>query len=141
MERSIENSPEDVALGFIDAWNRHDMKAFAALFSAEAHFVNVVGIWWKNQDEIEAAHAATHGTIFKHSHLEGEVSSVQSIAPEVVAVHVTWTLTGALAPDGVPAGMREGILLLILTIEEARWRIRVAQNTDIVHGAIVPPPR
>ena len=138
---AVANTPEDVAQGFVDAWNRHDMAAFASLFSPNAHFVNVVGVWWKDRGEIEAAHSATHDTIFKDSHLHGEVSSVQAIAPEVLALHVTWTLTGALAPDGTQAGTREGILLLILTIEQGFWRIRVAQNTDIIAGAIAPPSR
>jgi len=31
------------------------MKAFAQLFSDDAQFVNVVGMWWKNRSEIEAA--------------------------------------------------------------------------------------
>ncbi len=137
----LKNSPEDVARGFVDAWNQHDMKAFAALFSPEAQFVNVVGVWWKSRDEIEAAHVATHATIFRHSTLQGEASSVQAIAPGVVAVHVTWTLTGALATDNVAAGTREGILLLVLCAEQEGWRIRVAQNTDIVPGMIAPPAR
>lgn len=136
-----ENSPEDVAHAFIAAWNRHDMKALAGLFAQEAHFVNVVGVWWRNREEIEAAHRATHETIFRDSQLEGEVSSVQAIGPGVVAVHVTWRLMGALAPGGMPAGTREGILLLVLAAEGTGWRIRVAQNTDIVPGAIAPAAR
>ncbi|MDX8512638.1 SgcJ/EcaC family oxidoreductase [Mesorhizobium captivum] len=44
------SKPEDVATAFADAWNRHDMDDFAALFSEDANFVNVVGMWWKNRD-------------------------------------------------------------------------------------------
>ena len=36
-----------------DAWNRHDAKAYAALFSDDGDVVNVVGWWWKGRREIE----------------------------------------------------------------------------------------
>jgi hypothetical protein len=38
-----------------EAWNRHDMKAFANLFAEDADFVNVAGAWWKGRAEIEEA--------------------------------------------------------------------------------------
>ncbi|TPK90635.1 MULTISPECIES: SgcJ/EcaC family oxidoreductase [unclassified Mesorhizobium] len=131
--------PEDAAIAFADAWNRHDMDDFAALFSEDANFVNVVGMWWKSRAEIEAAHRATHGTMFRDSRLEGVVSSVVELSPGLASVHYRWTLTGASAPDGSPAGTREGILLLVVGKEQAGWQIKVAQNTDIVPGAIAPP--
>jgi uncharacterized protein (TIGR02246 family) len=133
--------PEDVAAAFADAWNRHDMDDFAALFSEDANFVNVVGMWWKDRAEIEAAHRATHKTMFRDSRLEGVAASVVELSPGLASVHYRWTLTGASAPDGSPAGTREGILLLVVRKEHLGWRIKVAQNTDIVPGAIAPPAR
>jgi uncharacterized protein (TIGR02246 family) len=108
------------------------------LFCQDANFVNVVGMWWKNRSEIEAAHRATHETIFRDSRLEGVVSSVVELSPGVASVHYAWTLTGASAPDGSPAGLRKGILLLIVREERSGWLIKVAQNTDMVPGAIAP---
>ena len=135
------SKPEDVAAAFADAWNRHDMDDFAALFSEDANFVNVVGMWWKDRAEIEAAHRATHKTMFRDSRLEGAAASVIELSPGLASVHYRWTLTGASAPDGSPAGTREGILLLVLKKEQPGWRIKVAQNTDVVPGAIAPPAR
>jgi uncharacterized protein (TIGR02246 family) len=138
--RSAVSKPEDVATAFADAWNRHDMDDFAALFADDANFVNVVGMWWKNRAEIEGAHRATHESMFRDSQLDGDVSSVVELAPGLNAVHYTWTLTGASAPDGSSAGVRKGILLLIVKEERTGWRIKVAQNTDIVPGMMAPPP-
>ncbi|MBZ9849367.1 SgcJ/EcaC family oxidoreductase [Mesorhizobium sp. CA14] len=135
------NRPEDIATAFADAWNRHDIGDFAALFSEDANFVNVVGMWWKNRAEIEAAHRATHETMFRDSRLQGVVSPVVELSPGVASVHYRWTLTGASAPDGSPAGTREGILLLVVKKEQSDWRIKVAQNTDIVPGVIAPPSK
>ncbi len=130
--------PEHVALAFTNAWNRHDIDEFASLFASDANFVNVVGVWWKNRSEIEAAHRATHETIFRNSRLEGDVLSVVELAPGLASVHYIWTLTGASAPDGSPAGDRKGILLLIAKEGRSGGRIKVAQNTDIVPGTIAP---
>lgn len=131
---------EDVPATFIAAWNRHDAASLAALFAEDADFVNVVGLWWRSRVEIEAAHAATHETIFKQSHLEGEIAEITRLGPAgVAALHVTWTLTGLSSPDGTPAEPRQGILLLVLTEASGGWRIRIAQNTDIVPGALAPP--
>jgi len=130
---------KDVPAAFIAAWNRHDMTALAALFAEDADFVNVVGLWWRSRTEIEVAHAATHATIFKDSRLEGDIAEVISLGLGTAALHVTWTLTGQSTPDGTPAEPRRGILLLILTDTPDGWRIRIAQNTDIVPGALAPP--
>lgn len=53
----LANSPEGVARGFADAWNRGDALAIAALFVEDADFVNVVGLWWRNRRRIREAHA------------------------------------------------------------------------------------
>lgn len=50
----------------------------------------------------------------------------------------TWTLTGASAPDGAPAGTRQGILLLVVKEEQSGWQTKLAQNTDVVPGALAP---
>ena len=38
---AAEAEPEALAAGFVRAWNAHDMKAFGALFTEDADFVNV----------------------------------------------------------------------------------------------------
>lgn len=129
-------APEQAATAFADAWSRHDMDGSAVRFGCE--FRQRVGIWWKNRSEIEAAHRATHDTIFRDSRLTGDVSSVVELAPGLAAVHYTWTLTGARAPDG-SSGLRTGILLLIGQQGPSGWLIKVAQNTDIVPGVAAPP--
>jgi uncharacterized protein (TIGR02246 family) len=124
---------------FVPAWNGHDMAALARLFAVDADFVNVVGIWWTSRSEIQAAHEATHRTLFKGSTLAGRVASQKLIRPDVAVVHFTWSLVGARAPDGQAIPERTGILLFLLTKEAGGWTIRAAQNTDIVQGVLAPP--
>jgi ketosteroid isomerase-like protein len=53
---------------FMDAWNRHDAKAFAAVFSEDADFTNWRGEGASGRSKIEAFHAPMFATIFKNSH-------------------------------------------------------------------------
>ena len=125
-----------VAGAFDSAWNRHDIKALAALFAPDADFVNVVGMWWKNRNEIEAAHVYSHSTFLRNSALSGTVESVKFLGPDVAVVHVLWELKGQVEPDGSVGQPRQGILLLVLVRDGGRWFIQTAQNTDIVDGAL-----
>ena len=55
-----ETGPETPARAFVDAWNAHDMTAMAALFTPDAEWVNVVGMYWKGRDQIMFAQRAFH---------------------------------------------------------------------------------
>jgi uncharacterized protein (TIGR02246 family) len=50
-----------------DAWNRHDAKAYASLFSQDGDCVNVVGWWWKGRPEIEKKLTAAYAFVFRES--------------------------------------------------------------------------
>jgi uncharacterized protein (TIGR02246 family) len=43
----------DVQTRQAEAWNKHDAKAYADLFTTGGDVVNVVGWWWKGRSEIE----------------------------------------------------------------------------------------
>ncbi|HWI26644.1 MAG TPA: SgcJ/EcaC family oxidoreductase [Stellaceae bacterium] len=128
-----------VAHAFDTAWNRHDLVAFAALFAPDADFVNVVGMWWKNRAEIEAAHVYSHASFFRDSALSGRIEKVRFIARDIAAAHILWELKGQIEPDGSIGKPRHGILLLVVVRREGRWLIQVAQNTDIIAGALTQP--
>jgi hypothetical protein len=52
----------------VDAWNRHDAKAFAAVFAEDADFTNWRGTGVSGRSNIEEFHAPMFATIFKNSH-------------------------------------------------------------------------
>jgi uncharacterized protein (TIGR02246 family) len=57
---AIANSANDeqavrkVLASFDEAFNRHDADAVAALFTDDAEFINVAGMWWRGNAEIKA---------------------------------------------------------------------------------------
>ena len=121
-----------VASAFVGAWNVHDMDALAKLFAADADFVNVVGMWWRDRETIRTAHMQTHQTIFKTSTLAMDSTTVKFLSSDIAVAHMTWTLSGHLAFDGKPGLPRHGILSFVMKREGKDWLIESAQNTDIV---------
>src|SRR3546814_5775870 len=66
-----------------DAWNRHDAKAYAALFTQDGDVVNIVGWWWKGRDEIERKLATGFAFVFKDSQLTVTDVDVRLISSKV----------------------------------------------------------
>lgn len=137
-QRADEAGVRAVASGFVDDWNRHDMKAFAALFAEDADFVNVIGLRWRGRAEIQKEHEALHATRMKSSHLAAVETSVRFLRPDVAVVHVRWELTGDTGLEGTPLPPRKGVLMHVIVKTRDKWLITVSQNTDIVPLPNVP---
>jgi uncharacterized protein (TIGR02246 family) len=138
MARALDEARRVVA-AFAEAWNRHDMAAFAELFAHDAEFVNVVGLWWKGKAEIRAAHEFAHATMFRSSRLQMLEVSVRLPAPGLALARSRWRLEGHLAPDGSALAAREGILVLLMDLETGKGLIIDAQNTDIIEDVTTRP--
>jgi len=124
---------ETVVSAVVDAWNRHDMKAYAAQFTEDADFVNVVGMHFRGRPQIEAVHIDLHRTIFRNSNLRSVNTTVRPVNDQVAMAHVAWEMTGA---EGLPGWnvpeLRKGMMSLVLVLRGDRWLITAAQNTDVV---------
>lgn len=119
--------------GFVSAWNQHDMRALADLYTADADFVNVIGLWWRGRDEIRSEHVKLHEGRMKQTTLTADEPVVRRLAPTVAVAHAKWELRGDAGAPGWKVGeVRRGILMHVLVKENGRWRIRATQNTDIL---------
>jgi uncharacterized protein (TIGR02246 family) len=136
-EKDQEAAVVGVAQKFIDAWNVHDMNAFATLFSTDSDFVNVIGQRWIGRDAIREAHAANHATIFKTSQLSMQDVSVRFLKPDVAVLRCTTKLAGQVDRSGNVVPTRYTLLTFVLVRAGGNWSIDVTQNTDI-NTAVVP---
>jgi uncharacterized protein (TIGR02246 family) len=148
MARAADPPPPDpaevaavkaVGAAFVDDWNRHDMKEFGSLFTDDAQFVNVIGLWWHSRDEIQKAHEALHATRMRTSHLDTTESAVHVLGPKAAVLLQQWQLTGDTGIDGVTLPMRSGVMTMVIVKAGSRWQIASAQNTDIVPLPNLPP--
>ena len=121
----------DIETQWEEAWNRHDMKAGATLFTEDADFINVNGSHWKGRDEIEKKHAALHAGIFKESYFKMLSTNIRFFTPEIALAHVKWQIGGDKNRDGTPRKPREGVFTQVLLKKDGRWLISAWHNTNI----------
>jgi uncharacterized protein (TIGR02246 family) len=114
-----------------DAWNRHDAAAYAALFTEDGDCINVLGWWWKGRTQIESKLTAAFAFVFHESQLTITDTSVRFLSPTIAIAHVTWTMTGAKTPPGMPEP-RQGIQIQVLQKKSEHWLIQSFQNTNSV---------
>ncbi len=120
-----------------EAWNHHDAKAYAHLFTEDGEVVNVVGWWWKGRPEIESKLAQAYKFVFRESTLTINEVHVKFLSPRIAVAHVLWSMTGAKTPPGIPEP-RKGIQTQVLQKQAGKWLIASFQNTNAI--AEVPFP-
>lgn len=117
--------------GFMEAWNRHDAKAFASVFAEDADFTNWRGEGASGRSKIEAFHAPMFATIFKNSHQSYTDINTRFIRPDVAAVDVHWEMTGAMDGQGNPRPDRRGLLSFVMAKTAGQWQMVVMHNLDL----------
>ena len=115
-----------------EGWNSHDMRLYAAQFSPDADFVNVLGMHWQGRSTIEETHVELHRKIFRNSSLKMLNCALRPLAPRVVLAHVGWEMTGHETPPYAPfTPMRQGLMTAVFVEQDGRWLIAALHNTDI----------
>jgi len=112
-----------------EAWNHHDAKAYASLFTEDGDCVNVVGWWWKGRAEIERKLTDAYVYVFKDSTLTITGVDIRFLTPQFAVAHVRWTMTGARTPAGLPVP-QQGIQTHLLQKSRGQWLIAAFQNTN-----------
>ena len=124
-------TPEEIPSLFVQAWNARDANGIANLFTLDANFVNVVGIWWKNRKDIWKAHDYGLRVIFKDSTLEVRQVNVKYLTPEVATVHSRMKLVGQSQHiNSKQPGQRFNIFTFVVQKQNSGWVVVAAHNTD-----------
>ncbi len=71
---------------FIEAWNKHDAKAFSMVFAGDADFTNVAGVSAHGRAEVEKFHAPRFATTFRDTHQKIAETKIRFIKPDVAGV-------------------------------------------------------
>lgn len=117
---------------FMDAWNHHDVHAFAAVFAEDADFTNVQGKSASGRAKIEEFHTRPFATLFKDSHQKYTDIKIRYLRPDIAAVDVHWEMTGATDAQGNPRPPRHGLLNFVMMKNDGQWQIVVMHNMDVV---------
>lgn len=131
---SAITEPEEIPTRFAEGWNERDADKIAAIFEQDADFINVVGIWWENRDDIRKAHDYGLRVIFKDSKLKVGKVKVKHPAETVAVIHARMLLSGQSNVAGQTLQNRQTLFMFVAHKNNNGWCCVSAQNTDIVPG-------
>lgn len=121
---------------FAHAWNSREPRTLSDLFSQDASFVNVVGLWWNSREEIYRAHEYGLRVIFPESNLQPLKVRVRHLEDTVAIVNARFVLKGQSAVGEIQRpGNRRNIFTFVMKKANDRWICVAAHNTDIISGA------
>jgi uncharacterized protein (TIGR02246 family) len=122
----------DAVIGaWAHAWNRHDMRAAAALTDPDVDFVTVAGLWLRNRDEFLRHHDEIHRTHMRETTWTTLGHAVRTLCDDVALAHVEWTITGECDAEGTRRPPRSGVFTWVLTYTHPAWVIAAAHNTNL----------
>ena len=122
---------KSIARQWQETWNRHDMKALAALLTEDVDLITVGGAWLRGRKEFEEDHTKGHETIFKGSVLTVNNTEVKFIRPDVAVAHAEWSIKFGESTDGALRQPQQGIFTWVLKKGKGTWSIIAAQNTIV----------
>jgi uncharacterized protein (TIGR02246 family) len=114
---------------FVDAWNRHDAKGFAAVFAEDADFTKWRGTGVSGRSNIEEFHAPISRPSSRTVTRAIGRSKPLFIRPDLAAVDVRWEMTG----PGMPRGIRGHFVRGLLSCDGEECR-GVANSADAQPG-------
>ena len=79
-----------LVLDAMDAWNRHDVRAFTRVYSDDAELTTVAGTTVRGRKAIDDHHLEIFVTTFKKSQLwPGEIK-IRFLSPEIAIADIRW---------------------------------------------------
>jgi uncharacterized protein (TIGR02246 family) len=122
----------DLYDALLDAWNRHDAAAYAALFAEDGYVVGFDGSEMNGRDEIEQSLTeifADHET----GRYVGKVRDQRTVCDDVALLHTVAGLVAAGKTDLNPD--LNAVQTLVARRDDETWRIVQFQNTPVqLHG-------
>lgn len=70
-----------------EAWAAGDAEAYASGFTPDADYITFLGTHYKGRAAIAAAHVPLFEKFQKGSHLDGEITALRFLGPDVALIH------------------------------------------------------
>jgi uncharacterized protein (TIGR02246 family) len=114
--------------GIEEAWNSHDMDAYAKLLRPDVEWVNVVGMHWRGREAVMVAHIAFHKTTFKNHNIRTDDIHLRPLGPGYAIAVVTTTNDAFTAPDGRVIPKQQDRQTYVLSKEADAWKVVHCEN-------------
>ena len=134
---TVDAQAGSLLAGMLDSWNRGDAAGWSAPFATDADFITINGLHVKSRTGIEDGHRRLFATIYRGSHMQGEVEDVRVLRPDVAVVWAHGQLR--YGANGQPQQEREWRWTLVLLRSDSNsWQIAAFQNTEVADPSRVP---
>jgi uncharacterized protein (TIGR02246 family) len=121
---------------FETGWNRHDMDVMFQAFTADAEWVNVVGMWWRGLADVTRGHRAYHDTMFANTPFTIDEIRVRLVTSDAAVAVVRWNKGAFTPPDGRLRPASRDMMSVFLVKQAGRWLIAAGHNTTIDEAAL-----
>lgn len=115
----------------VASWNRHDYSDMEDYISEDCEWVNIVGMWWKNADEVKFAHQFYHDRMFKTTTLVKKDVKISFLAPDIALVHFKSNVSSFKSPTGATVPAMDELATLIYIRRNDNWLLRSGENVQI----------
>lgn len=112
---------------FVQAWNRHDVAALAAMWAIDGDHFEPDGTVAKGRDAVQKVMGRAHSTVFAKTRLNLSVADVWFISEGVALVDGGYEISGIQTPDGKALPSRRGHLTAVLIHEQGKWWIAASR--------------
>jgi uncharacterized protein (TIGR02246 family) len=122
---------DDQAIGEIvkhleNAWNAADAHAFAAPFTEDADFLNILGAHYQGRETIRQGHHQIWESVYRGSKVTYRIERIRRVRPDVAVVFVLQVLT---MQSGETPKISQARPTMIMEKSAGIWQIVVLQNT------------
>ena len=133
-------SPEDLPKLFVEYWNQPRPDLMAALFEEDADFINVVGLWWNNRQDIFKAHDYGLKMIFKNSVLSIIKLKTKMLSQKSARVWRAPSRPPVIKPCARQSAFIAPALVPLTPSKLKRPSSSKASSTPQVNAPCAPPP-
>jgi uncharacterized protein (TIGR02246 family) len=129
-----------VADAFAAAWNRHDPKAMAALFTPDGDVVTPYGQFLKGRPAVEAQFMREQVSWAKDVTLTTTIDGLRLIKPDVALVDGTVSAAGARELDGKITTLR-GRFTNVMVLRDGQWQFLARRVLLVAPEPVAAPAK
>jgi uncharacterized protein (TIGR02246 family) len=126
-DRKEEKKIRELYNKFEDGWNKHQVDVMADMWTLDGDHREPDGHMAKGREEVRALFKKQHDTVFKSTVLDLSVEDVWFVTADVALIDGSYTVAGAVLPDGKELPARKGHLTAVLLKEHESWAITASR--------------
>jgi uncharacterized protein (TIGR02246 family) len=127
------------------SWAKADFRDMSEYLTPDCHWINVVGMHWRNGKEVQFAHQAFATKMLKGVAAQPVESILKFVTNDVAIMYLRTHIGAFYPPDGVNRGVnkqgdKDNLATFVLVKQQNTWRITSAQNNDVISQAAASDP-